>query len=89
MTRTLPREGFLKFSRMLSIRQTLALEELARTSVALGYENSHIVIAPGQFARRGGLIDLWPPAEPQPVRLEFWRRDRNNAALRPGQPAHD
>ena len=72
MTRTLPRRDFLKFSRMLRIGQTLALEELARTCVALGYENSHIVIAPGQFARRGGLIDLWPPAEPQPVRLEFF-----------------
>jgi transcription-repair coupling factor (superfamily II helicase) len=72
MTRTLPRRDFLKGSRMLKLGQTLALEELARACVALGYENSHIVIAPGQFARRGGLIDLWPPAEDQPVRLEFF-----------------
>jgi transcription-repair coupling factor (superfamily II helicase) len=72
MTRTLPRRDFLKASRMLKVGQTLALEELARACVTLGYENSHIVIASGQFARRGGLIDLWPPAETQPVRLEFF-----------------
>jgi transcription-repair coupling factor (superfamily II helicase) len=72
MTRTLPRRDFLKAARMLRLGQTLALEDLARSCVALGYESSHIVIAPGQFARRGGLVDLWPPAEAQPVRLEFF-----------------
>jgi transcription-repair coupling factor (superfamily II helicase) len=72
MTRTLPRRDFLKASRTLRLGQTLALQDLARTCVALGYESSHIVIAPGQFARRGGLVDVWPPAEAQPVRLEFF-----------------
>jgi transcription-repair coupling factor (superfamily II helicase) len=72
MTRTLPRRDFLKASRILRLGQTLALDDLARMCVTLGYENSNIVIAPGQFARRGGLVDLWPPAEAQPVRLEFF-----------------
>ena len=30
------------------------------------------MIAPGQFARRGGILDIWPPAENEPVRLEFF-----------------
>jgi transcription-repair coupling factor (superfamily II helicase) len=72
MTRTLPRRDFLKASRILRLGQTLALDDLARMCVTLGYENSNIVIAPGQFTRRGGLVDLWPPAEAQPVRLEFF-----------------
>ncbi len=26
---------------------------------------------PGRYSQRGGLIDIWPPHEPSPVRLEF------------------
>jgi transcription-repair coupling factor (superfamily II helicase) len=26
----------------------------------------------GQFSRRGGLLDIWPPTEPFPLRLEFF-----------------
>jgi transcription-repair coupling factor (superfamily II helicase) len=72
MTRSLPRRDFLKATRILRTEQTIQIGELSRACVALGYEPSNTVIAPGQFARRGGLIDLWPPAEPHPVRLEFF-----------------
>jgi transcription-repair coupling factor (superfamily II helicase) len=72
MTRTLPRRDFLKASRTLKVGQTSTLDDLARACVMLGYESANIVIAPGQFARRGGLLDLWPPAEAQPLRLEFF-----------------
>jgi transcription-repair coupling factor (superfamily II helicase) len=72
MTRTLPRREFLKATRNLRRGQQVSMDELARQLVYLGYESTTIVIAPGQFARRGGILDLWPPAEAQPVRLEFF-----------------
>jgi transcription-repair coupling factor (superfamily II helicase) len=72
MTRTLPRRDFLKASRLLRKGQAIQLDELARACYRLGYEHANIVIAAGQFARRGGIIDLWPPAEAQPLRLEFF-----------------
>jgi transcription-repair coupling factor (superfamily II helicase) len=72
MTRTLPRREFLKATRNLRRRQQVSMDELARQLVSLGYEPATIVIAPGQFARRGGILDLWPPAEALPVRLEFF-----------------
>lgn len=72
MTRTLPRREFVKASRMLHRGQTLSWDELTRALVALGYEAADLVIAPGQFARRGGLLDLWPPAEATPWRLELF-----------------
>ncbi|MBN1146946.1 MAG: transcription-repair coupling factor [Anaerolineales bacterium] len=72
MTRTLPRRDFLKASRALRPGQILQPNELVRTCLALGYESVNTVVASGQFARRGGIIDLWPPAERQPVRLEFF-----------------
>ena len=72
MTRTMPRRDFLKATRTLRRGQSISLDDLARTCVMLGYEPVTTVIGPGQFARRGGLLDLWPSAEPHPLRLEFF-----------------
>jgi len=37
-----------------------------------GYRLEPDVQAPGQAARRGGLLDLWPPTLERPVRIEFF-----------------
>ncbi|MDE3089078.1 MAG: transcription-repair coupling factor, partial [Chloroflexota bacterium] len=37
----------------------------------LGYEYEVVVETPGAFSRRGGILDVWPPANAQPVRVEF------------------
>lgn len=37
----------------------------------LGYEPVAEVEEPGQFSHRGGIIDLFPPTLPRPVRVEF------------------
>ncbi|MCC6956862.1 MAG: transcription-repair coupling factor [Anaerolineales bacterium] len=72
MTRTLPRRNFLKAAQTLKTGQTLQLGELAKLCVRLGYEPANIVIAPGQFARRGGILDIWPSSTPLPLRVEFF-----------------
>ena len=72
MTRTLPRHEFLKALRTLKTGQVVQPEELVRSWVALGYEPVNIVVTPGQFARRGGILDLWTQADDQPVRIEFF-----------------
>ncbi len=72
MTRTMPRREFLKASRSLRRGQSASLDELVRTWLGLGYELVTMVIAPGQLARRGGILDLWPTADPYPTRIEFF-----------------
>jgi len=72
LSRTLPRRDFLKAVKSLKRDQTIQPEELARAAMTLGYENVNIVTTSGQFSRRGGILDLWPPTEPQPVRIEFF-----------------
>ncbi len=72
MTRTLPRRDFLKATRMLKPGQVVQPDELVRAWVQLGYDRENTVVMPGQFARRGGILDIWPPAEVQPVRVEFF-----------------
>jgi len=47
-------------------------DELARRLVELGYRNVPLVEEPGDFAVRGAVVDLWPPAEPAPVRVELF-----------------
>ena len=72
MTRTLPRRDFLLNVRMLRSGQILPMEELIRHLVKNGYESVSTITAPGQFARRGGILDIWPPAEELPIRLDYF-----------------
>jgi len=46
--------------------------ELAAQWVDLGYEPVPMVEAPGQFSRRGGIADIFPPTSEYPARLEFF-----------------
>ena len=46
--------------------------ELIKTLVLLGYERSELVQSRGEFAVRGGIIDLFPPHLPHPIRIEFF-----------------
>jgi transcription-repair coupling factor (superfamily II helicase) len=72
MTRTIPRRDFLKATRTLRRGQNHHPEEIARQLVSLGYEPVNTVIGPGQFARRGGILDIWPAADSFPARLDFF-----------------
>ncbi len=45
---------------------------LNRDLIKAGYERVAIVENHGQFSSRGGIIDVFPPAEDEPVRIEFF-----------------
>jgi transcription-repair coupling factor (superfamily II helicase) len=46
-------------------------QALATTLVAGGYEPADPVDAHGEFARRGGILDVFPAGEELPIRIEF------------------
>jgi transcription-repair coupling factor (superfamily II helicase) len=72
MQRTIPPADFLAGVRVLRRgAEDVALTDLLSTLVTLGYEYSPVVETPGAFSRRGGILDIWVPALPQPVRIEF------------------
>lgn len=48
------------------------LDELKKALVKLGYERMGQVEMPGQFSVRGGIIDIYPLTEENPVRIELW-----------------
>jgi transcription-repair coupling factor (superfamily II helicase) len=41
----------------------------------IGYRRAPMVQEPGQFAVRGGIIDIFPPSMELPVRLDLWDTD--------------
>ncbi len=48
------------------------LEQLTARLVRAGYRRCVQVEGPGQFALRGGLLDIFAPGERNPVRIEFF-----------------
>lgn len=48
------------------------LDDLCERLVEFAYEPREIVTAKGQFARRGGIVDVFPFGSDHPVRLDFF-----------------
>jgi transcription-repair coupling factor (superfamily II helicase) len=56
----------------LKANDEVALPELVARLVHLGYERVDLVERRGQVAVRGGILDVFPPSEEHPLRVEFW-----------------
>ena len=69
---TLPPEVLRAHTVTLTAGAPLPVADLADTLVRAGYERFPQIEGPGQFAVRGGIIDLYPAACPAPIRLELW-----------------
>lgn len=52
--------------------EVLQIEKLKVDLTELGYERMAQVDGMGQFSIRGGIIDIYPLTEEQPVRIELW-----------------
>ena len=50
----------------------ITIEELQKRLVNLGFERVSQVEMPGQFAVRGGIVDIFSLTEENPFRIEFW-----------------
>ena len=72
MQRTLPVNQFRKGSVLLKRGAEWQMDKLLDRWVKLGYEPVSMVIEPGTFSRRGGIVDVFPLALDQPVRIEFF-----------------
>jgi len=65
------RREFLENSITLDPGERISLRSVVETLVRSGYEREFTVEHPGQFAQRGGILDVFPPTSPYPVRVEF------------------
>ena len=72
MNRMMPFEKWKKEIVTLKCQDVMELEAWKTKLVELGYERNVQVEGPGQFAVRGGILDLFPLTEENPVRIELW-----------------
>jgi len=56
----------------VKVGEEIAPYEFISRLLQLGYRNESLVSAPGTLAHRGGIVDLYPPSEELPLRLEFF-----------------
>lgn len=70
--RLVKKEIFEKFILNFKIGDTLNIEELSKKLIFMGYEKSASVEGIGQFAIRGGIIDIFSPIFENAFRIELW-----------------
>ncbi|MFE4828888.1 transcription-repair coupling factor [Streptomyces sp. NPDC056672] len=55
--------------------QSADLNEVTEALAAAAYARVELVEKRGEFAVRGGILDVFPPTEEHPLRVEFWGDD--------------
>jgi len=79
--RTMPPALLTQASRAIEMGEQYDLNELAEALTAAGYVRCQQVEGVGQFALRGGILDFFSPAHPQPVRVEFFGDEVDSMGL--------
>src|SRR6202165_4147755 len=62
---------YLSLARTLATDAEIPLEDLITHVGSVGYTRTEMVEMPGQFAVRGGIVDVFSPESPRPVRIEL------------------
>ncbi|WP_407672667.1 transcription-repair coupling factor [Pararhodospirillum oryzae] len=72
LQRVPPRETLARGVFALGVGRTVSVEGLMDYLNRHGYTRAEQVMEPGEYAVRGGLIDLFAPGQPEPVRLDLF-----------------
>jgi transcription-repair coupling factor (superfamily II helicase) len=68
-----PARSFMKRAiKALAPGQRVDMARLTQRLALMGYTRSGTVIEQGEYAVRGGILDLYPPGRTSPVRLDFF-----------------
>ncbi len=59
----------------LALGDTVPLDDLVRRLADAAYTRVDLVERRGEFAVRGGIVDVFPPTEEHPLRVELWGDD--------------
>ncbi len=70
--RIVPKEAFVRSLEYMEAGESVDRDHFLRKIEAAGFQRVALVEEEGDYAVRGGVIDLYPPLHPLPVRLEFW-----------------
>jgi len=70
--KTLPKRRFISALRVLRKGQLVDLESLLSVWNSSGYEPVSVVDKPGQYSKRGGIVDIFPVGAMNPSRVELY-----------------
>ena len=67
-----PKQTWESYTKLIQVGNTINIGRLERELVQMGYERVGRVEGMGQFAVRGGIIDIYTPIDEEPYRIELW-----------------
>ena len=70
--RLFARDYYASLAVTLRRNESVDIETLAGHLSSVGYTRMDLVEMPGQFTRRGGILDVYSPEADSPVRIEFF-----------------
>lgn len=73
--RTVPPEQLQRSAFTLENGGSYSLEDTELRLLLCGFRRTDQVEGPGQFSRRGGILDFFTPGYQNPIRCEFWGDD--------------
>ena len=65
-------EYYADLARILRRGETFDIEKLLQHLNTVGYTATDVVEMPGQYAARGGILDVYSPESDRPIRVEFF-----------------
>ncbi len=71
-TRLRAPEFYTELARTLRRAEALDVDALVQHLNTVGYSSTDVVEMPGQYALRGGILDVYSPEADRPVRVEFF-----------------
>lgn len=72
MDALLPLDKMRERIRRFKVGDIVDFEAIKKDMVLLGYDREEQIEGPGQFAVRGGILDIYPLTEEVPIRVELW-----------------
>jgi len=70
--RILPKEAFVRSLDYLEVGESMDRDLFLRRLEITGYQRVSLAEEKGDYSVRGGVIDIFSPLYPLPIRLEFW-----------------
>lgn len=65
-------EYYADLARTVRRGETIDVDSLLRHLNTVGYLSTDVVEMPGEYALRGGILDVYPPEADRPLRIEFF-----------------
>lgn len=69
------KERWLDYELSIKVGDELNVEQALQKLVEMGYTRQDMVVTPGEFALRGGILDIYPLTMEEPVRIELFDVD--------------